>query len=1269
MSYAGEWLVAGRREVPVDPQAGPVQEFAHALRKLRTEAGQPTYRELSREAGFSVTTLSLAASGRELPSLKVALAYVRACGGDVGEWEARWRAAGAAVRDTAAADRTEPSPYRGLARYESSDSDLFFGRDQITADVLDLIARQRFAMVFGPSGSGKTSLLRAAVIPALREPRTTASTPALAGIRILTPGPSPARTHRHLLTDTRTSQGGEPDGDVLVIVDQFEEVFTLCQDPDERDAFVRMLLEARDPASRLRVVCAARADFYRHCVEHPDLADALRDAHLPVPPMTPPELRDAIVKPAAAAGLIVERELTARLADTVNGRPGALPLLSHALLETWHRRSGRILTTTGYEEAGGLDGAVATTAENLYTHLTASQQNTLRQLLLRLVAPGHDDSPDTRRPLTRGEFDAFRTSGDSNGLIEALAQARLVTLDDQSLELTHEALLTAWPRLRGWIDEARERLRIHRALTEAAHTWHTLERDPGALYRGTRLSQAEEHLDADQLTPLEGAFLTAGTAARGQEQQAAVRASRRLRRLRTVLSLIAVLALLVGGIAWQQDRSRNREEVRDEARRIAALTENIRRSDPKTAMRLGLAAHRIADLPETRAALMSAATQKEDDVFIAPDPGAADPHVRFLLTADGRSLLRLGTREVVRWDVATHRRTGTFPGLGAHAQRVQGMSPDGHLLAVGIEDTVLWDIRTGRVGDWKAPGRMAEFGSSGRTIVVSSVSKTPPFKETVQLREVETGRVLWQLVSPGATLPTGGMTAVSADDRLVAVCEAGRQVRLWEVATRRPVDAPWAPQASGPRDVKDPVRTCHLSLRFTKGSQRLAQEGLAGVRVWDIASGRQLTNTINTADRRIAHSSDGDYLGTQGKGSIQLLRISKDEGPPAFQYAVLDDRPEQLVVDIEQRQIRYLMGRTVRSLSIEGAVTSDWSDTRIVAAPGPGNRTLASVRVATSAGRLRFKLSGEGGPVTEFSHACTPPSASPTQECPVVMAFSQDGRAAAFGSQTQAGQGTLLETLVVVDVRTGRTTAVIRRTVQAYGFQHHLVDIAFAPDGKSLFVSRSDSLPADHWDLRTRTLIRTVPGLWGALASRPGDGVVLSASGNLLEVKSGRMTSTPLVYERVDALSYSPDGKFLATVDRFGRVALWDPVKQRRLSEFPADPAEPSDAAEVLAFSPDNRTLAAGSEGSVRLWDVPSLRRLGMSLPTGGSTVSALSFSSDSRALHATYGRMPPQNYRLDPASLIARVCARVATGLSETDWKANVRTASYRSTCAKPRR
>ncbi|MFM9448916.1 hypothetical protein [Streptomyces acidiscabies] len=474
--------MAGRREVPVDPAAGPVQRFAFELRKLRAEADGVTYRELALRAGYSVTTLSRAAGGEQLPTLPVVLAYVRACGGNSAWWEARWREA---AEDVPPDDGSAP-PYRGLARYEPDDSALFFGREQLTADLVELLSRRRFAAIFGASGSGKSSLLRAGLIPVLRQARD----PRPSAIRILTPGEHPARTHAQLLT---------PAGpETYVIVDQFEEVFTLCRDAAERDRFIEMLLTARRPGSRVRVLLAVRGDFYGRCAEHRGLAEALRDANLLAGAMSPAELRDAVVKPATASGLTVERALTSRLVEEVAGAPGGLPLLSHALLETWRLRRGKTLTLAGYEAAGRLDGAITRTAERVHAGFTKAQAGTARRVLLRLIEPG-DGVPDTRRPVQRAEL-----PGDTGLVLEALTGARLLTLDGDTVELAHEALITAWPRLRGWIEEDRERLRVQRELTVAAGAWAELGCEKGALYRGSRLAAAQEYFGGTESRGLIG---------------------------------------------------------------------------------------------------------------------------------------------------------------------------------------------------------------------------------------------------------------------------------------------------------------------------------------------------------------------------------------------------------------------------------------------------------------------------------------------------------------------------------------------------------------------------------------------------------------------------------------------------------------------------------------------------------------------------------------------------------------------------------------------
>ncbi|WP_446034907.1 nSTAND1 domain-containing NTPase [Streptomyces olivaceus] len=499
----------GRRERGLDPAAGPVQRFAAELRTLRESVGRPTYRTMADKVPFSVTALSQAAAGRQLPTLAVTLAYVGVCGGDPQEWERRWREASAEAAALATADQEGRPPYRGLTRYEPDDAALFFGRDALVDRLAGLTRAHRFTAVFGPSGSGKSSLLRAGLIPRLRTPDTGPGAPAApAAVRVLTPGATPLRTHAGRLDPVPDAA---PGADTWLIVDQFEELYTLCTDPAERDAFVDRLLTAAAPGSALRVVVAVRADFLGRCAEHPALTAALQDATLLAGPMSREELRQAVVRPAAAEGLVVERALTARLLDEVEDAPGGLPLMSHALLETWRHRTGRSLTESAYETAGGLRGAVVRTAEEVYGELTAPQAELARLVLLRLVAPG-DGTPDTRRPAEHAELDLGDPDG-TRAVLDRLVGARLLTLDDGTVELAHEALITAWPRLRGWIDAERDRLRVHRALSGAARTWLDLGRENAALYAGSRLAAARDAFPADrrddELTPPETPFLAA----------------------------------------------------------------------------------------------------------------------------------------------------------------------------------------------------------------------------------------------------------------------------------------------------------------------------------------------------------------------------------------------------------------------------------------------------------------------------------------------------------------------------------------------------------------------------------------------------------------------------------------------------------------------------------------------------------------------------------------------------------------------------------------
>ncbi|MGH4033994.1 helix-turn-helix domain-containing protein [Actinomycetota bacterium Odt1-20B] len=530
----------GRPERPLDPDAGPTQRFAHALRRLRQDAGSPTYRDLSTRTEFSAPTLSAAAAGSRLPSPQVLRAYVTALGADATEWEKR-RQEAAEEEALLALSRPGglPTPYLGLARYGTDDHALFFGRAELVSDLIDLVARRRLSALVGASGSGKSSLIRAGLVPALQQLEPEAGRPS--AVRIFSPGEHPARDHRELFS------APDAPGDCIVLIDQFEELFTICHDAAERAEFTDLLLTAVAPENNVRVVLAMRADFYGRCAEHQGLAEALSQGHLLVSPMSREQLRSAIVKPAAVGRLVVERSLTTQILDDVSDVPGGgLPLMSHALFELWKRRDGHILSKEAYDAIGGVHGALAHTAEQFFAGLTDEQACLARTLLLRLVAPG-EGTQDTARPTPRSELSEIEGSAP---VLELLISARIIVVDGVNVSLAHEVLISAWPRLHGWIEADRDRLRMRRRIADATQVWNELNRDPGALYRGGQLAVAQEMfaLDdhvSDDLSPAEREFLIASVEAHEQARREETRRERTMRVLVTVVVLLCITGVLL----------------------------------------------------------------------------------------------------------------------------------------------------------------------------------------------------------------------------------------------------------------------------------------------------------------------------------------------------------------------------------------------------------------------------------------------------------------------------------------------------------------------------------------------------------------------------------------------------------------------------------------------------------------------------------------------------------------------------------------------------
>ncbi|MFI5776468.1 AAA family ATPase [Nocardia sp. NPDC051570] len=611
-----------------------------------------------------------------------------------------------------------PCPYRGLDPFTADDSRYFFGRETALAELL--AAASTFTddgpiFLVGVSGVGKSSLLRAGFIPAIahgelrlpgarswpnlymtpgRRPLTilaqrlampTAATPAalLAQLR-----QDPAQSPK-VVADALSAYAGTeiPDGRLLLVVDQFEELFTTCDDEYERRAFITALDAASHSVAL--VLITVRADFYPHCMARPELLSALRHRQVALAPMTADQLRDAIAKPAAVAGLTLEPGLSDRLLTDLGadlGSMGAgLPLLSYALRQTWIRRQNSTLTLAGYQASGGIRDAVTQQADLAYASLDADGRRAARQLLLRMVHIG-SDTEDTRRTVDLDELP--REHPDETAAVQAACDSfsskRLLVLDGGTARITHDALLRAWPRLRRWIDEDRRGLLIRQQLAEDVAVWRRTDHDHDLLYRGARLTAAREWSreprNNSALSHLEKQFLTRS-----------IRATRR-NRIWALASVVVLLAAVsAGGIAVVQYRSATAQALLDDSVKTARTADTIRDNDPATALQLSLAAYRTAPTPQARAALLAAAG--------TPFPiqvGRADKDIlRLAMSSDGHTLASSDeSRTIHLWDIGDI----LHPAAGATLKPDKGEAalafvPNTHVL---LEQTAaslqLWDI-------------------------------------------------------------------------------------------------------------------------------------------------------------------------------------------------------------------------------------------------------------------------------------------------------------------------------------------------------------------------------------------------------------------------------------------------------------------------------------------------------------------------------------------------------------------------------------------------
>ncbi|MGW6933186.1 nSTAND1 domain-containing NTPase [Lentzea sp. NPDC054927] len=872
-----------RTERPLDSKDSELGGFAADLRKLRDKAGKPSYRALASRAHYSAATLSDAAGGKKLPSLAVTLAYVKACDGDEQEWEQRWRAIAAPP------DPTGEAPYVGLKAFQKEDADRFFGREKLTAKLVELTSARPFVGVFGASGSGKSSLLRAGLLPSLTN--ALIFTPGVhpldeCAVRLAQATGESAVAFRSELADPAALGLLARQHDLVLVIDQFEEVFTLCG-PEQRDWFVQALVSAP------RVVIGVRADFYGHIGRHPELVEALEGSQLLVGPMTTDELRRAIVEPAQHVGATVETALVTRLVADVAGQAAALPLVQHALVETWRRRRGMTLSLVGYEEAGGVEHAIARTAEAVYEQLSPEQRQTAQRTFLRLIALG-EGTEDTKRRANREGLDAE--------VVERLATARLVTLTEQHAELTHEALIRSWPRLRDWIAEDREALRVHHQLTEAAAEWGG---DRDLLYKGARLAQASE-LSPDSLTEPERVFLTASQAD----------GRRRVRRTRVVVSVLSVLVLLLGGtVVFAAAKAQEATQQRNDALAGRAATEVMRLlpTDPSQAARLALAAYAVTPTLATQDAVLNADAARWNS-YTAGQQMLSWPNV-------GR--LSLSTRGEFYLDVFAS-------GVTSAALRFRGQDQDDPVISIGdrvISALLSDDDRraftveaAGEVQIWDTtdpskPKKLGVFAGAPTNLYVSADGTTAVGVFMIDGDHPQRRTKVWDLRDPAQPreIAVPGENVSSA-----AVSPSGREVVLLrdDNSTNTSAAEIWVVDGERPRQrASIPLPGNPLQLVVGRTGGALAVQYSRELVVWSITDGHQpsewwklpmsspyATVVFGRDDRMIAVQTDASVevwpVGVTGtdvragsfggfRGAISALRYREREDA----FAVVDGVP------------------------------------------------------------------------------------------------------------------------------------------------------------------------------------------------------------------------------------------------------------------------------------------------------------------------------------------------------------------------------------------
>lgn len=1137
------------------------------------------------------------------------------------------------------------NPYKGLRPFQEADAADFFGRESVVAHLLQQLNTSegpQFLAIVGPSGSGKSSVVRAGIIPALRRNALPGSSRWYL-IEML-PGQTPlqelatallriaANPLDDLLEQLQADENGllhvieqilpDNDTELILFIDQFEEVFTLDEDEKSRTHFLNSLGAAvKAPYSRVHVIITLRADFYDRPLLYAEFSNLMRLRTEVIVPMPHAQLEEAIVGPAQRVGLALEPGLKSQIISDLSEQPGTLPLLQYTLTELFARRQDKVLTLNTYHSIGGVLGALARRAEDIYRNLNLHQQKATRQVFLRLVNLG-EGTEDTRRRVPRVELLSI---GIDNQVLETIldifGKYRLLTFDHEpttrapTVEIAHEALIKTWERLHEWIDATREDLRLHRRLSQATSEWLSAGQDDSFLATGTRLEQFEAWAINTplMLNKQEETYLRASMAQRKRKENEETerhrreialerRSRRRLQALVGILFVAALGAFLL--TAWALRESQKAKENEREARRSAeerqslalatSARQALRDNNPDLAIALALQAASIADPPPQTQQILAEAVYSAGTRSRLELPDFARGITTLAVGTDGRTLLIAYNDRTLRlWDTQTQREVRVFQ---RHDALIYGLAyATGGRRAIagtGMGRLFLWDTITGELirnlDGHEAPITVVVFHPNGLT--AASASR----RGEVILWNLTTGEPIARFESPNNSWVT--QLDFSPDRQMIVAGSLDGTICIWHI-----------PSASLLRCIET-GQIDVMSVAFSPDNLQVVSGGTDySVMLWDVATGGQLwrseghSGTVNDID----FSNDGRTLISGADDNLIILwdvetgeeirRFVGHSGPvKQISFSHSDDRSaisisddgSMRLWDVESgAQLKRLVGHGAEVTSI--AFSPDGK----MAISGSRDRSLILWDLITGEEIRRF----EGH--TEWVSS---------------VAFSPMGDTIVSGS--------LDSSIIIWDVDTGNI-------LHQFNAPDRMTSLVYTADGSAVLAGLANG-EIRLWDTETEAQIQRFIGhsaqVTGIAFNFDNSMIVSSSSdGNirLWDVASGSLIRTLDGGSRsISSVTFSPDGRFIlsGSGQSDGFLRLWDVASGQEIRRFIGH----SDAVTSVAFSPNGLTvLSASYDRSVRLWDVSTGDEIAR---FDGHTdiVTSVTFSADGRtALSASRDR------------------------------------------------